>query len=257
VGLANNPDQDWESWGKTNPYFGVISAPELLNQNLSENSLRDFFESGERHVEHVYSVIRASIRPSFQPERVLDYGCGVGRLVIPFAQRARAVVGIDVSPSMLEHARENCNKFDATSVRLLHVNELDSLPPSSFDLVHSFIVFQHIPVDRGELILRKLISLIADGGVGAIHLTYASSHLGFRGGVAALRKRVNFVHGLVNLIQRRPFTTPLMQMNAYSMNTIFDILMDAQCSNLHAEFSIHGAYRGAMLYFEKSPRPFL
>ena len=52
-----------------------------------------------------------------------------------------------------------------------HVNGLDTLAPASFDLIHSYLVFQHIAVSRGELILRKLISLIAKGGMGTIHLT--------------------------------------------------------------------------------------
>jgi 2-polyprenyl-3-methyl-5-hydroxy-6-metoxy-1,4-benzoquinol methylase len=173
--LANDPDRDWECWGKKDPYFGVLIDPKFLDENLNDHSLQDFFASGERHVEHVYTAIRSGMRPDFQPVRVLDYGCGVGRLVVPFASRSQEVVGVDVSPSMLEAARENCKRLGANSVSLLHANDLDSLAPASFDLVHSYIVFQHIPVARGELILRKLTSLISEGGVGAIHLTYADS----------------------------------------------------------------------------------
>ncbi len=74
-----------------------------------------------------------------------------------------------------------------------------------------------------------------------------------RRGVRALRQRVNLVHGLLNVVQRPPFSTPMMQMNSYSMNRIFDILMNAHCSNLQIEFSDHSGHHGAMLYFEKSP----
>jgi SAM-dependent methyltransferase len=255
--LANDPDRDWEHWGKTDPYFGVLTDPKFLDENLNDHSFLDFFASGERHVEHVYTAIRSGVRPDFQPVRVLDYGCGVGRLVVPFASRSQEVVGVDVSPSMLEVARENCKRLGANSVSLLHANELDSLAPASFDLVHSYIVFQHIPVARGELILRKLISLIAEGGMGAIHLTYADSRSAFRRGMSALRRRVSLAHGLMNLAQRRPFFTPLMQMNCYSMNRIFDLLIDAHCSNLRVEFWEHRSFRGAMLYFERSARPLL
>jgi 2-polyprenyl-3-methyl-5-hydroxy-6-metoxy-1,4-benzoquinol methylase len=252
MALANDTDLDWRTWGSTNPYFGVISHAKFLNANLSNDSLQDFFASGERHIDHIYRVIRSGIRPGFQPTRVLDYGCGVGRLVVPLARRSGAVVGVDVSPGMLAEARENCKKFAVTSARLLHINELDSLEPCSFDLVHSFIVFQHIPVPRGELILRKLITLIAEGGVGAIHITYSDTRSRLRRAVRTLRQRVNLAHGLLNVVQRRPFSSPMMQMNSYSMNRIFDILMDAHCSNLRVEFSDHIGHHGAMLYFEKS-----
>src|ERR1700733_9117400 len=248
-----NPDRDWEAWGKENPYFGVITHPKFLNANLNDDSLREFFATGERHVEHVYALIRTSLQPTFQPSRVLDYGCGVGRLVVPFAKRSQAVIGIDVSRSMLDRARENCKKFGITSATLLHVDELDSLEPASFDLVHSYIVFQHIPVSRGELVLRKLVSLIAEGGVGAIHLTYYANQSSLRRAARALRQRVYLAHGLLNLVQRRPFSSPQMQMNSYSMNHIFEILIDAHCSHLRVEFSDHRDFHGAMLYFGKSP----
>src|SRR5271156_3963469 len=207
--------------------------------------------SSAPNVERVYSVIRASVQSHFQPTRVLDYGCGVGRLVVPFAQRSQTVVGVDVSPGMIEQARENCKRF-GVSARLLDVSELDSLPPASFDLVHSLIVFQHIPVARGEAILRKLIALLDEGGVGAIHLTYSDMSSKLKRGVLALSKRVSLVHNLANLAHGRPFSSPLMQMNCYSMNRIFDILMAGNCSNLHVDFADHNGHHGALLYFQKS-----
>jgi SAM-dependent methyltransferase len=250
-------DRDWKIWGETNPYFGVLTDPKFLNANLNKASLQEFFASGELHVEHVYATIRARIQTNFQPARVLDYGCGVGRLVVPFAKRAEMVVGVDVSPGMLDQAKRNCEKYGATSASLLLVDEMDSLEPASFGLVHSYIVFQHIPVARGEIILNRLITLIKDGGVGAIHLTY--SYPGrqslFRRFASALIQRVGFLRGFRNLTRHMPFSSPSMQMNKYSMNRILDILIDQHCSNLHVEFSNHGGCRGTMLYFEKV-RPF-
>ncbi len=257
MALANDADRDWQTWGKTNPYFGVLSDPKFLNVNLTDESITEFFASGARHVEHVYGVIRAHVQPDFQPARVLDYGCGVGRLLIPLAQRAHTAVGVDISPGMLEQARENSRKFNAGSVCLLHVDEMELLEPASFDFVHSFIVFQHIPVARGELILRRLITLIAEGGVGAIHLTYSDTRSAPRRAVLALRQRVNFAHVLLNMIQRLPLSNPLMQMNSYSINRVCDILIDSHCSNLHVEFVDHGGFRGVMFYFEKLARPLL
>ncbi|MDQ2085595.1 class I SAM-dependent methyltransferase [Herbivorax sp. ANBcel31] len=41
---------------------------------------------------------------------VLDIGCGPGRYSIEFAKRAKSVIGIDVSPKMIEFAVENAEK---------------------------------------------------------------------------------------------------------------------------------------------------
>jgi SAM-dependent methyltransferase len=248
--FSDNTDRSWQTWAMNDPYFAVLNEPQFSRANLNSDSLAEFFTIGFRHIDHVFDVIRSKIRPAFQPERVLDYGCGVGRLVIPLAQCASTVVGIDISPAMLEQARENCIKFGTDSVRLLNVDEMDSLEPASFELVHSYIVFQHIPVARGELLIRKLISLLAIGGVGAIHLTYSDTRPFFRRRLSALRAQISLVNGAVNVARHRPFFTPLMQMNSYSINRIFDILTNAGCSNLHIEFTDH-SYRGAMLYFEK------
>lgn len=252
-----NADRNWEGWGKQDPYYGVLCDPKFSNADLNEDLLQEFFASGERHIDHVYKTIRAKVQPAFQPDRVLDYGCGVGRLVVPLARRSHAVFGVDVSPSMLAQARENCKKFGADSACLLHIDMLNSLALASFDLVHSFIVFQHIPTARGEVILRKLIDLIADGGVGAIHLTFYDPRSALWRILRAFCPRTRLVGGLLNLIQHQPLSRPRMQVNSYSMSRIFKILFDAHCSNLYIEFSDHSGFHGAMIYFERAIRPLL
>ena len=42
-------DRDWRKWGKSDPYFGVVTWPEFRTDRLAEN-LDRFFESGRRDV---------------------------------------------------------------------------------------------------------------------------------------------------------------------------------------------------------------
>ena len=67
--------------------------------------------------------------------------------------RAERVVGVDVSPSMLAEARRNCDARGARNVELLAADRLGTLAPE-FDLVHSFIVLQHIPPRHRRADLR-------------------------------------------------------------------------------------------------------
>src|SRR5262245_14065863 len=55
----------------------------------------------------------------------LELGCGTGRVLVPLRERGVAVVGIDVSPDMLDRCRTKC-----AAQRLpveLHVQEMQKL----------------------------------------------------------------------------------------------------------------------------------
>ncbi len=65
-----------------------------------------------------------------QPCRVLDAGCGTGRLAIELARRGFAVVGVDSDASMLDVARRNAPDL---TWRLADLTALDD--PSSYDVV--------------------------------------------------------------------------------------------------------------------------
>lgn len=73
---------------------------------------------------------------------VLEVGCGVGRLVGRLADQHVAVVGVDISPAMLEAARvlhperPTLRYVQTDGVRL-------PFPARSFDLVYSWAVFHH------------------------------------------------------------------------------------------------------------------
>src|ERR1700733_2512426 len=110
-------DTAWEQWGQRDPYFGVITNPKFRIVAIDENKKREFFESGESDVHRVMTSIHKFIDPAFTPRMVLDFGCGVGRVLIPFARIAEQAVGLDVSPSMLQEARRNCDERQLSNVR--------------------------------------------------------------------------------------------------------------------------------------------
>ena len=248
---STDPDRAWEEYGQEDPYFGVITDPKFLKSNLNDEAIEEFFQSGETHVEHVCDTLRSKVKPSLKMGRVLDYGCGVGRLVVPFSQRCQGVVGVDVSTAMLAHAQQNCELRSIENAEFIHAAELNSLAPASFDFVHSYIVFQHIPIARGEQILRDLIALLAEGGVGAIHFTYAFDWPPLSRLFYEIRTRFGVAQSIFNVLKGNRFSSPPMQMNIYSINQILDILCGAGCSNMHFEFCSHVGWRGVMVYFEK------
>ncbi len=239
-------DTAWEEWGRRDPYFGVLTDPKFRRAGITENAKRDFFVSGEFHVRGVLSTIRKHVDPGFSPRSVLDFGCGVGRLLIPFAKIAEDVVGLDVSPSMLQEARLNCQEQRVDNVRLFESDDALSTLSGSFDLIHSCIVFQHIPVARGRIIFSKLLQQLNSGGIGAIQLTYSKAHFESTHGIAPSE--------MTNARTRKPRSVaeadPLMQMNPYNLNEILFLMQRRGILQFHTEFTDHGGELGVYLFFK-------
>jgi hypothetical protein len=80
-----------------------------------------------------------------------------------------------------------------------------------------------VPRRTGEEIITKLARLLRPGGVGAFNVVLrAQPHLA---GFNAVMK-LPLAHNLLNLVRRREWSYPHMQMNVYSLNRIALILRE-------------------------------
>jgi SAM-dependent methyltransferase len=244
-------DVAWEEWGQRDPYFGVITNPKYRRDGLNEDAKREFFDGGDALVKFLLATIQRRIDPQFVPKKVLDFGCGVGRLLVPFARVAEEVVGLDVSPSMLDEARRNCEERQLRNVRLMPSNDNLSTLRGTFDLIHSCLVFQHIPPQRGRAIFGKLLQHLRPGGIGAIQLTYSKARFASTHGVApsALPRSATRRQSIPSDVD------PEMQMNSYNMNEILFLIQCRGVQQIHLEFSDHGGELGVFLFFAATGAP--
>lgn len=88
---------------------------------------------------------------------VLECGCGTGLILQRLAEFASRAVGIDLSPGMLDHARERGLEVTEGSVTALPFDD------ASFDLTCSFKVLAHVP-DIGKA-LSEMARVTRPGGV--------------------------------------------------------------------------------------------
>jgi SAM-dependent methyltransferase len=201
------------------------------------------------------AVIHRYVAPSFAPKSVLDFGCGVARTVVSFAPLAQHVTGADVSSGMLEEARRNCAERHLDNVTLVATD--DSLSAlSSFDLIHSFIVFQHIPLERGRAIVRNLLTRLRPGGVGALQFSYAKRPSPAIPALAADADRGAPASAAGADSAEPPLpavavldSDPEMQMNIYPMNELLALLQEFKIQRFHAEYTDHGGELGVFLFF--------
>lgn len=249
--LRNDSDRDWQKLGESDPYWAVLTEESFHQGSLTPEQTARFFARGEQDVSRVFSAIAKCIAPDFRPARALDFGCGVGRLVIPMAKRCREVVGVDVSDAMLAEARRNAERAGVTNVTFVRGDDSLSRVHGRFDFIHSYIVLQHIPVPRGEAITRRLLDLLDPGGVGALHYTYATGLSVRSRFLLWARMHVPLANPALNVLLRRAPSHPVMQLNEYSVGRLLEILADAGCTDVHGVLTDHQGNRGVVLLFQK------
>jgi SAM-dependent methyltransferase len=95
--------------------------------------------------------------------RVLEYGCGEGSFAFALARNGAEVVGIDISPVGIEHAREEARREGVdsqTEFRVMDAMDLD-LPDDEFDLVCGRGILHHLELDSA---LREIARVLKPGG---------------------------------------------------------------------------------------------
>jgi SAM-dependent methyltransferase len=104
-------------------------------------------------------VKRAGVRTG---QRVLDVACGTGVVSVTAARLGARVTGLDLTPELLEHARENAH---IAGVEVdWHQGDVEKLPfgDAAFDIVLS--EFGHIFAPRPEVAIAEMLRVLRPGG---------------------------------------------------------------------------------------------
>jgi SAM-dependent methyltransferase len=236
----------WDAFAAREPYFAVLTEPRFLRERFDGAAEAEFFQTGDEYVSDLYGVVLESVAQHFAPLTVLEYGCGVGRLVIPFARRAEKVTGVDVSSAMLENARRHADRAGVRNVELMTAADFEN-DTRTFDLVNCFLVFQRLRREEGLALLRKLAARVREGGVGVFHLPYRAHVSPLVRLARDARARVPGVNALVNVARRKPAATPLIESNTYDLNEVFAVLQE-HFHAPHLVFTRHGDLDGVIVH---------
>jgi 2-polyprenyl-3-methyl-5-hydroxy-6-metoxy-1,4-benzoquinol methylase len=154
--------EDWERLAQVDPLWAVLTVPGRKGGGWDEAA---FFATGEAEVAAVFERADGLARPA-RRERALDFGSGVGRLTRALGSRFDAVVGIDISAEMIQHARRLNEDYPACEFRINMTADLSQLESNSFDFVYSSMVLQHLPsAAHVERYLAELIRVARPDGL--------------------------------------------------------------------------------------------
>ncbi|MFZ0891003.1 MAG: class I SAM-dependent methyltransferase [Thermoplasmata archaeon] len=136
-------------------------------RSYSFDALADTFDQTRTIDPAAFDGALAYIVERFPPDRysaALEIGVGTGRIATPFAARGYRVVGIDISPRMLQHLTNRWSHQRAKRVQPL-LADATALPfqSDSFDLVYWIHVLHLIPNWRRAV--DEALRTLRPGGV--------------------------------------------------------------------------------------------
>jgi SAM-dependent methyltransferase len=164
-GVHDQLDQhqrDWEEIASEDAFWAILSERE---HKFGAWDADAFFATGEREVAELMVRAEKFGRPVGRG-RALDFGCGVGRVTRALAGRFDEAVGVDISPTMVERARElNADRAGCTFLVNTRL-DLALLDDASFDVVYTRVVLQHQPDEEAiRRYLSEFMRVLRPGGL--------------------------------------------------------------------------------------------
>ena len=156
----------WSALGEDDPLWAILSHPQKRGGSWDSD---EFFAAGETEIAAI-DVHCVALGLPQQRRLALDFGCGVGRLTRALATRYAQVIGVDISPSMLEQAHRLQAHLD--NVRFVEnaAPTLDFLAAASVDLVYSVITLHHMPASIQLGYIDEFLRVLAPGGVAVFQI---------------------------------------------------------------------------------------
>jgi SAM-dependent methyltransferase len=146
----------WGNLGETDPYWSVLSSKQFSGPISFENN-QLFEKTGQDTISNLVKICAVNKIDFPEEMRVLEIGCGVGRLTAPLSHMFHEVTAIDISKGNLDLAKERLKNSRNISFSLVRSIEDIEFLENNFNLMVSLITFQHNPPEVQKLMLERLL----------------------------------------------------------------------------------------------------
>lgn len=156
-----------------------------------------------------YSGHQVSAALDLQPgDRVLELGCGVGRIGREIAPKVAHWEGTDISSNMIEVARERLAGFDNVGFTELSRSSLQPLADASFDKAYCVAVFIHMDKEDFFLYLEEMARVLKPGGLLYFDTWNMASEVGWRRYALEIDQYRQADHAKRKDVARNQFSSP-------------------------------------------------
>jgi 2-polyprenyl-3-methyl-5-hydroxy-6-metoxy-1,4-benzoquinol methylase len=223
---AHRAAAQWNRWG-ADIYFA----------NTGERAHRgrvaeEIFTQGEAYLDRVERRFAELGTPVAHTGTALDFGCGVGRVLVPMASRYGATVGVDVAQTMLDEARRHLAGRPADLRAYDGVDVDGCLGDLRFDVLHTTRTVQHIPPADGMRILDNLLQRLRAGGVALVQAPMCAPRTLFHR-LNAVRERsgllIRLGHLLAGSHTEFKVSDPVHHWHLYSADQLLPLFHAAGC----------------------------
>jgi ubiquinone/menaquinone biosynthesis C-methylase UbiE len=107
---------------------------------------------------------------------IADVPCGIGRWWPMLAPKASRIIGVDISPAMLAHARNRIPEV-STAVELMQ-GEAEHIPleDTSVDYVFSFALTKHLPLGNQIRVIEEFARVCRHGVISTFSIINARNY---------------------------------------------------------------------------------
>ncbi len=155
--------------------FAYTGSAEIARRYDAFHGPSALFETDARFVDEVVPA----------GARVVDLGCGTGRLMLRLAERGCEVTGVDLSHAMLRETAKRLDRHGRSgAVVRADICRLDALGDGAFDA--AVCMFSTLGILKGRRLRRMALAewrrVLAPGGTLVLHTHNLWRNLGYSGG---------------------------------------------------------------------------